>query len=502
MNILSRVKSAIKRNPFFKGLAVLAAVAAVPAVMVTAGFSPSRTVYDYNVAADRTGATKPTFNSFINTPTYGDERYFFDGRKNSDATTGTYRDAVTNSNIDGEELVVRVYVHNNANQSLNANGSGVAKDTTVKIALPHGEGTAMQAVATISASNATSVTDTLNIEGASNFSLQYVPGSALLYNQASNGRPVSDSIVAGGALIGYDANNGLLPGCFDFKTVVTIKVKVVLKKTPALGIQKYVRKLGEAAWKKTVNAVPGDTLEWVVLVENTGTSTLNDVTTRDPLPPHVTFVQNSLRYVDGDQDVVQTKANDFFNNGGINVGSKAPEFQHMYLFSTTVNDDELQAVTSIRNIARTRSNETGEVADYADVVITRNMPQASFACTTLDLISSTNGTYSFSATGTAVNTTITGYTFKVNGEVKQDGASNKFDYTTNVAGTYEVTVQVKTTAGTTPVAAVCTKTFTIAPAGTFACAALSLVSKVSDSQGYPFCHKRYGHWIHICSQRR
>src|SRR5688572_26772121 len=72
-------------------------------LVVSAGWWPDRPVKDYNNPVDRLGFDHPVFNSFINTPFYGDERAFFDSRHASATASGSYGD-VTNGVQPGEEL--------------------------------------------------------------------------------------------------------------------------------------------------------------------------------------------------------------------------------------------------------------------------------------------------------------------------------------------------------------------------------------------------------------
>src|ERR1700682_1722309 len=58
-----------------------------------------------------------TFNSITDNPNYGDERTFFDTKNSTDTSSGGF---VNNAKVqDGETLLLRTYVHNNAASNLN-----------------------------------------------------------------------------------------------------------------------------------------------------------------------------------------------------------------------------------------------------------------------------------------------------------------------------------------------------------------------------------------------
>ncbi len=212
-------------------ISLVAVLTLLVPLAVSAAFGPSRPIKDWNVPADRTGFDHVVFNSFINTPYWGDERAFLDGKITTESDSA-FRDPINNVK-DGDEITVRMYVHNNGNDGLNAGGQTLARNTKVRIALPASSASSHQATGYISADNAVpqSVYDTASFASDSPFSLEYVPGSAQIATGAMNVK-ISDSIVTSGAPIGYDQLNGVVPGCFQYQALVFIKVKV--KKPPVV----------------------------------------------------------------------------------------------------------------------------------------------------------------------------------------------------------------------------------------------------------------------------
>lgn len=188
----------------------------------------------------------PTFDSYVPTPGYplpapapsDGEPDFLQGRvpnpndnPAADVTT-PYADPVNTSCYNGEIVQLRVYVHNNADQAYNDNGTGpsVAHGVNVKVAIPGSQNTTFQPKATISATNAATVNDdvTINCSGQP-VTLQYVDGSASQYSFGDNQvTPLSDSIVTNGTPINSMGVPGDVWGCWNERVLVVLSVKVVI----------------------------------------------------------------------------------------------------------------------------------------------------------------------------------------------------------------------------------------------------------------------------------
>ena len=205
------------------------------------------------------GADKVVFNSFTGVPNIGDERDFLHGKISG--ASGGFTDPVNVSN--GDEVLVRVYVHNNADKSLNESGEGVAKNTRVRVELPTGFTNSQDLKGYVSADNATPevVTDNMTLNSAEKFGVDYVEGSATIKTNQMD-RAVSDDIVDDGVLIGDDKLDGELKGCFEYVALVTFKVKV---NTADLDVVKTVKVDGsEQEYAQRNTAEVGDTLNYKV----------------------------------------------------------------------------------------------------------------------------------------------------------------------------------------------------------------------------------------------
>lgn len=317
-NIFKRV---FKRLPK-KSLLVLAVAVATLGIAVGAkAWYPDRPTFTINSPAPYV-----TFDSITDNPNYGDERTFFDAKNSTDTSSGGYVD--TNQVTNGETLLLRVYVHNDAASNLDTvpdgNGGfvGVAQNTKVRVYLPTATATALQANAYIDASNAnpTEVSDSTGFSANGAFSLSYVPGSATAYNNSHpTGMPLSDSIVTTGAPIGEEQADGTVPGCFNYVNIVTIEVKVNMP-TPSFSITKQVAIPGQP-WAKSITAQPGSTVSYLLTVANTGNTVLDDLSVRDALPADEQIVPGSTTITNGNNPSGISAGTDAVVSNGIDIGS-------------------------------------------------------------------------------------------------------------------------------------------------------------------------------------
>lgn len=439
-----------------KVISLVIASTAVLGGVAYAGFSPAnRPVFDWNNPDDRKGSlTGPVFNSFINTPDYGDERAFFDASLT--AANGTYKDVLPGVTGDSDKIVtLRTYVHNNANQTTN-DGVGVAQNTKVRIDLPTGTSTMLRARSYISASNSTpgEVTDTTELVDTSAFSISYVPGSAKIYSNAhKSGVGLDDTIVTSGATIGSDVLNGIYLGCFEYASTVEIQVRI---NTSAIEVDKKVRLAGQTDFVDKVAAKPGDKIQWAIFVKNSGSATLNDINVRDVLPPHVSLNSGSVKWYDASQNGAVQGDKPLFD-GGINFGAYGAGSNFYVRFSTQALGDFEGCEITLRNLTFVKSKEFKvEKQDQADVIITKENctePEKLVVCENLiaDKLTLKKGeSTKLTAQGKATNTSITGYIFTVNGtEVKNSNSANDNTYTLTAGNEaqYEVKATVKSPIG-------------------------------------------------------
>lgn len=378
-----------------------------------------------------------TFDSITDNPNYGDERTFFDAKPASNTSLGGFSDK--NTVKDGEEMLLRIYVHNNAADNLNESGKGIAHNAQARIWLPAVTSETMRANAYISASNANpvEVADTTDLIGGNKFNIAYVPGSATMYtNAVPSGYKLSDTIVGNGAPIGYTGPNGDIPGCFKYSGIITIKVKVKME-TPDFTVEKTVSKdkkteTDKYNWAKSIDAVPSEVVAYQIRFSNVGTAQLNNAVLRDQLPKGFSIVPGTTVAKYGTDPAPKPVGNDaIVSNGGIDIGSYAPKGGAVVMFKATAPKlDQLECgVNTLINIAEARVN--GQfTTDRANVVINKPCvnPTPTYSCDLLEI--KVIGTRKVQATVT---------TSQANGAVFKDA---KFTFGDNTAA---VVTSTKTT---------------------------------------------------------
>ncbi|MDZ7744689.1 MAG: PKD domain-containing protein [Candidatus Saccharibacteria bacterium] len=363
------MKSLFSRLPMKLIVSVLVIVAF--AGFFTAGSSAliggDRQVKQYE-GSGTPGFDHVQFNSFTDVPNIGDERDFFTGKVN-DAPDGFYDPM--NGVRGGDELLVRVYVHNNADKKHNESGQGVAKNTRVRVELPEGLSENQTARAFVSADNAQPevIEDTLSLTGEYPVELDYVEGSANVKSNFQD-RALSDDIVDSGVLIGDDNVNGDMKGCFEYVALVTFKVKVV---SPSYELDKYVRIHDKEDFGEIVHVAPGDKVDFGMAFKNVGTTDLRDVIVGDRLPDGLSYVPDSTHVISGHTDNKWVKTSgDNIVSGGLTIGGYLPQGSAFVRFTAEVDEDEVECGTSdLVNIGYAKPKDHGTIEDKATVRVTK-----------------------------------------------------------------------------------------------------------------------------------
>lgn len=172
----------------------------------------------------------PLFNRYTDVAGIGDEKDFLRAL-NADGST------VNTKEICSGEGKLWMYVHNGQGTQNNDDtskpgaydGIGVARDTRVKLSLPGTYTNSTTATGTISASNAPTVTDTAFVTcGSKKVKVEFVAVESVKTTHPTGKYTLTGDITSGnGALLSFDGNNGVVPGCWDYRALITIKVRVV-----------------------------------------------------------------------------------------------------------------------------------------------------------------------------------------------------------------------------------------------------------------------------------
>ena len=452
------------------GLLMVAAAIIVPAIIWAWG--PERPTFTIQNAAPYV-----TFNSITNNQRVGDERNFVRIRE---VATGTmFRDDVQLQA--GKTYEVMVFYHNNAKSELNdkigpdGKPVGVARDVTARVQMPGHVDAGGTATITgfISASNANpgTVWDNARATSSSAVALRYVPGSAKIAssNGAVNGAALSSDLLTTGVKLGYNALDGVLPGCNQYSGYITYQFTV---DKPDFTIQKQVSVDGGKTWNDSAKTTPGSTIQYRLVYTNTGTMQQDNVILKDELPAGVSYVPGSSLVANsktGGQ--YQSTIDGITSSGGYRVGSYAPGGNVYFKFSAKVADnDSLPACgTNTLNNKVIAFTENGNKSDTAVVTVDKTCkPTPRYTCDMLSVTKLERTKFQFDTKYTVQNATFKSVTYVVknsNGTELYRGPSNV--YQNNTPGTYTVqaivTVSVDGQDKTTT-SANCTKQFTVTPA--------------------------------------
>ena len=253
---------------------------------------------------------------------------------------------------DGKIYLIRIYAHNNSLYGMDS----VAEDTRVWFNVPTASDKTVRINGFISSSNAspTKYIDYVDFTSDVPFHLEYQYGSALLENGGigkGGGIQLSDNIVNaksasegepdGGVLIGYDALDGKVPGCYQYTNYVTIRVKVVYDYEFAVETKVRLADNEDETWQDTVEAKVGDKVEFQIQYKNTSNYMQQGVSMMDVLP-------SNLRYVDGTAklyNVVYPNGATFTEGAlvttGVKIGNYTASSNAFIRFTAEVVDDEL-----------------------------------------------------------------------------------------------------------------------------------------------------------------
>lgn len=168
-----------------------------------------------------------TFNS-ISDGLIGHE-FNYVGARQIDETNGWH--ANTLEVEDGETYTIRLYIHNDNPGGFDA----VAKDVKVTFSLPTQFSKQQNIIGYLDSSNAvpTRYWDGVTLKSDRYFFIEYLDGSARLCNEGigkDEWIPLPNEIITkDGALVGYSALDGQIPGGYDYYCEVQIDVKVHMK---------------------------------------------------------------------------------------------------------------------------------------------------------------------------------------------------------------------------------------------------------------------------------
>jgi uncharacterized repeat protein (TIGR01451 family)/LPXTG-motif cell wall-anchored protein len=424
---------------------MVAAAIIVPAAVLAWG--PSRPTFTYEHPAPYV-----TFNSITNNPKVGDERNFVRVRE---AGVGNYTENATLQA--GKSYEVMVYYHNNASSGLNASGAGIAKDVLLRMQMSanvaaNGK-TDVAGFITSSNAKPKEVYDTATLNNPSNgqMNLSFVAGSAkVTSNGAVNGATLPDSVFTTGAKLGYDSLNGTLKGCNEFAGYVIFKIKA---NQPNFTVSKQVQKDGETGWKESVDAKPGDKVNYLVTYKNTGSTTQKNVVLKDTLPKGMSYVSGTTYVANATNPngLLLGASSDKVTTTGINIGNYAPGAAAYIKYTAKVASNDNLPLCGPNKLVNKAMIETdnGGKSDTATVNVPKECkpPVVKYTCDALKVVQIDRTHFKFTTSYTAQNATFKSVTYVVknaNGTVvdTKTSTSTSLNYTQATAGKYTVQATV------------------------------------------------------------
>ncbi len=436
--------SLIRRAPkrFSMLAAIVAAAIIVPAVAFAWG--PNRATFTMAEPAPYV-----TFNSITdNKKVGGDERNFVRIRESGTATYGD------NVNLTpGKVYDVSMYYHNNAATNLNASGAGIAHNAKIKIDMPGVVNAGVNAAftGTISASNANPVSVWDEAYGKNNtaaqVALRYVSGSAkFLSNGAINGQAVPDTLFSTGANLGYNSQNGELPGCDEYSGYINFQIRV---DQPNFTVTKQVSVDNGKTWVKNATAEAGSNVLYAVSYQNTGSTQQDNVSVRDILPAGVSYVANSTYIANSTTGGQFKQTVEGITTTGLNAGSYQPKGNVFYKFSAKLpSKDALKCgENSLVNTARVTTN-AGYKEDTATVKVKKEcQPEAKYLCKSLGITQVDRTNFKFATSYLAENATFKSVTYVIKNEAgatvdTKTSTSTTLNYTQSTVGKYTVQATV------------------------------------------------------------
>ena len=191
------------------------------------GWGPAR-----NLLPTEKVSVFPSFNIDDASP-YGNEMWFFTVRDMSLPKGSPWLDEVKAE--PGKTYVFRAFVHNSAGSPV----EDIARDTRISVNLPTCTGRRIATTMSISSSNAEPqrIWDSIHLFSDEPFGLAYAPGTAVLCNNfylcktleegGNDGAEISnDFLTDTGALIGFNALDGRMPGGYEHSAYFYFQARV------------------------------------------------------------------------------------------------------------------------------------------------------------------------------------------------------------------------------------------------------------------------------------
>lgn len=158
-------------------------------------------------------------------------------------------------------------------------------------------------------------------------------------------------------------------------------VSTLVSSTVGLNIDKLVRNVSTGgSFVQSVNANPGDEIEFSLAIRSTGSSTVSNVRVWDTLP-------NRLNYISGTTMVNDSYYSDGIANNGLNIGSigsgqtKVIKFKAQLEYKSSFN----AGTTILTNFGYVEANNVYRTYDSATVIVSKESTNSLLVSTLSDL---------------------------------------------------------------------------------------------------------------------
>ncbi|MBR3368687.1 DUF11 domain-containing protein [Candidatus Saccharibacteria bacterium] len=365
------MKKALKTALYASAVLAVSSATFSPVAVMAWGDSDGNSRKSYTIEEIDSGVLGDNIvlNSISNSVA-GDEKNFVSARELDGKTKDT--EAVWSANEitveDGKDYIVSMYVHNN-----NPNGTkAVATGVTTTFAIDQSSASELKIQGQIDTDNASpkSYWDGVIFKSkdGSNFHLDFYKDSGLLENNGigkNGGVRLDDKIVTEGVKIGYDALDGRIPGCYQYASYVSIKVKAVYDTN--FTVNKEVRMAGtKDKFGESVDAKVGDLVEFQITYENTSDGVQKGVTVKDVMPTNLEYQKGTTKLYNG--QINGLTAEDTLTTDGLQIGSYEKDSVAVIRYIAKVVDNDLYCGDNeLNNWAQVSINGTKVLQDNAIV---------------------------------------------------------------------------------------------------------------------------------------
>jgi len=278
-----------------------------------------------------------TFNSITSNPHIGgDERNFVGIRE-----LGTNNPWSSTLRINpGRQYIIRLYVHNNS--------SRIAKNVRANFNLPITTAKIHGITGGIESSNSkpSRIWDGVTIWATEEFNIFCDPSSIQYYNNHfKECVPLSEYLFTKtGVLLGYETLDGNFPGGLQHEGYVTFVIKPQFTDNTPITDDLKMRSLGQTgvdSWQSTLDAQPGDLIEYQIHIKNTSDITLENVRIRKELPLHTAYVPDTILLFNTNHPNGIAIPGDITTTG-VNIGGLLPDGDCYIRVRAKVTEAQLQ----------------------------------------------------------------------------------------------------------------------------------------------------------------